>query len=165
MEKKDLLKKASDLLFGDCSIEFKRALVREFPELAGNENIPKEISEFLSDVFYRGKNANFDRWEKSDCSKWLKWLEKESSSRLILDPLKGLWHTFKDLKPDISSDIIIVYDFQSSKCFPALYGGKNLVVEFRARVREYLVESFLINRYVSDNDEWVPFSCLDLCKR
>lgn len=160
MEKKDLLKKASDLLSGDCSIEFKRALVREFPELAENEDekILKEIREFLSDVFYRGKNTNFDRWDKSDCSKWLKWLEN-------LDPSMGLWRTFKDSKPSISSDLIIVYDFQSSKCFPALYGGKNLVVEIRARVHEDLAESFLINRYVSDNDEWVPFSSLDLCKR
>ena len=160
MEKKILLKKASDLLSGDCSIEFKRALVREFPELAENEDkkILKEIREFLSDVFYLGKNTNFDRWDKSDCSKWLKWLEN-------LDPSMGLWRTFKDSKPSISSDLIIVYDFQSSKCFPALYGGKNLVVEIRARVHEDLAESFLINRYVSDNDEWVPFSSLDLCKR
>ena len=160
MEKKDLLKKASDLLSGDCSIEFKRALVREFPELAEKEDekILKEIREFLSDVFYRGKNTNFDRWDKSDCSKWLKWLEN-------LDPSMGLWRTFKDSKPSISSDLLIVYDFQSSKCFPALYGGKNLVVEIRARVHEDLAESFLINRYVSDNDEWVPFSSLDLCKR
>ncbi len=160
MGKKDLLKKASDLLSGDCSIEFKRALVREFPELAENEDekILKEIREFLSDVFYRGKNVNFDRWDKSDCSKWLKWLDN-------LDLLKGLWHTFKDLKPAISSDIIIVSDFQSSKCFPALYGGKNQVVEIRARVHEDLAESFLINRCVSDNDEWVTFPSLDLCKR
>ncbi len=160
MGKKDLLKKASDLLSGDCSIEFKRALVREFPELAENEDekILKEIREFLSDVFYRGKNANLDRWDKSDCSKWLKWLEN-------LDPSMGLWRTFKDLKPSVSSDLIIVYDFQSSKCYPAIYGGKNLVVEIRARVHEDLAESFLINRYVSDNDEWVPFSSLDLCKR
>lgn len=39
------------------------------------ENIKKELSEFLDTLWHLGKDTDLDRWSKSDCSKWLNWVE------------------------------------------------------------------------------------------
>ena len=50
-----------------------------YPELkeSENEKIRKELLKFLESVLYLVKDAPFNRWEKSDCSKWIAWLEKQ----------------------------------------------------------------------------------------
>ena len=50
-----------------------------FPELAESEDerIRKEMVEFLDEVWHLGRNTNFDRWDKADCSDWIAYLEKQ----------------------------------------------------------------------------------------
>ncbi len=43
------------------------------------EKIRNNIIEFLNDVWHCGKDANFDKWDKSNCSEWIQWLEKQVS--------------------------------------------------------------------------------------
>ena len=48
------------------------------PELkeSEDEKIRKDLITFLDEIWHLGKNANFDKWDKSDCSNWIAWLEK-----------------------------------------------------------------------------------------
>ena len=67
------------LIEPDC---LKITLTDIFPELEGemireNEKIRKDLIAFLDDIWHLGKNANFDKWGKSDCSDWILWLEKQ----------------------------------------------------------------------------------------
>lgn len=53
------------------------------PELNESEDdkIRKDLIAFLEDIWYRGKNANFDKWGKSNCSDWIIWLEKQCDQK------------------------------------------------------------------------------------
>lgn len=54
-----------------------------FPELKDSEDerIRKDLITFLEQVFYFGKDTNFDKWDKSDCSDWIVWLEKKREKK------------------------------------------------------------------------------------
>ena len=45
------------------------------PELkeSEDEKIRKDLITFLDEIWHLGKNANFDKWDKSDCSNWIAW--------------------------------------------------------------------------------------------
>ena len=53
------------------------------PELkeSEDEKIRKDLITFLDEIWHLGKNANFDKWDKSDCSNWLAWLEKQGEQK------------------------------------------------------------------------------------
>lgn len=42
-----------------------------------DERIKKDLIEFLENIWYLGKDANFDKWGKADCSDWMAWIEKQ----------------------------------------------------------------------------------------
>lgn len=56
------------------------------PELkeSEDEKIRKDLITFLDEIWHLGKNANFDKWDKCDCSKWLAWIEKQSEHEYTL---------------------------------------------------------------------------------
>ena len=64
------------------------------PELkeTEDEKIRKDLITFLDEIWHLGKNANFDKWDKSDCSKWIAWLEKQGEQKpqgkSALEPIK-----------------------------------------------------------------------------
>lgn len=64
------------------------------PELkeTEDEKIRKDLITFLDEIWHLGKNANFDKWDKSDCSNWIAWLEKQgeqkSQGKSALEPIK-----------------------------------------------------------------------------
>ena len=51
----------------------------KFPELkeSEDEKARKNLMSFIEDILKLGKNANFDRWTKTDCATWLSWIEKQ----------------------------------------------------------------------------------------
>ena len=53
------------------------------PELkeSEDEKIRKDLITFLDEIWHLGKNANFDKWDKSDCSNWIAWLEKQGEKK------------------------------------------------------------------------------------
>lgn len=53
------------------------------PELkeSEDEKIRKDLITFLDEIWHLGKNANFDKWDKSDCSNWIAWLEKQAEQK------------------------------------------------------------------------------------
>lgn len=53
------------------------------PELkeSEDERIRKDLITFLDEIWHLGKNANFDKWDKSDCSNWIAWLEKQAEQK------------------------------------------------------------------------------------
>lgn len=55
------------------------------PELkeSEDEKIRKDLITFLDEIWHLGKNANFDKWDKSDCSNWLAWLEKQGEQKSV----------------------------------------------------------------------------------
>ena len=86
MEKETAMKILKEL--HDKSLFAERtALETIIPELkkSEDEKIREELLDFLENVFYLGKNAHFDRWEKSDCSKWIAWLEKQDVQKPTSD--------------------------------------------------------------------------------
>lgn len=48
-----------------------------------DEKIRKDLTTFLIEVFVRGKNTNFDRWNKSDCSNWIAWVEEKGKRKPV----------------------------------------------------------------------------------
>lgn len=54
-----------------------------FPELTENEDerVRKELIKFLNDVWYLGKNTNFNKWSTSDCSNWINWVQKQGKQK------------------------------------------------------------------------------------
>lgn len=50
-----------------------------------DEKIRKDLTTFLIEVFCRGKNTNFDRWTKSDCTSWIAWIEKKGKQKSNTD--------------------------------------------------------------------------------
>lgn len=59
------------------------ALETLIPELkeSEDEKIRKDLITFLDEIWHLGKNANFDKWDKSDCSNWIAWLEKQAEQK------------------------------------------------------------------------------------
>lgn len=55
------------------------------PELkeTEDEKIRKDLITFLDEIWHLGKNANFDKWGKSDCSNWIAWLEKQGEQKPV----------------------------------------------------------------------------------
>ena len=55
------------------------------PELkeSEDEKIRKDLITFLDEIWHLGKNGNFDKWDKSDCSKWLAWIEKQGEQKPV----------------------------------------------------------------------------------
>ena len=55
------------------------------PELkeSEDEKIRKDLIAFLDEIWHLGKNANFDKWDKSDCSNWIAWLEKQGEQATL----------------------------------------------------------------------------------
>jgi hypothetical protein len=51
-------------------------------EESEDERIRKDLIAFLDDVWHLGKNANFDKWGKANCSDWIAWLEKQGNPKL-----------------------------------------------------------------------------------
>lgn len=53
-----------------------------FPELIedDDEKVRKQLVEFLDNIWYLGKNANFDKYDKSDCANWIDWIEKHKKT-------------------------------------------------------------------------------------
>lgn len=53
-----------------------------------DERIMKNIITFLDELFSLGKNANFDKWAKSDCAEWIAWLKKQGEQKHIVPKFK-----------------------------------------------------------------------------
>ena len=55
------------------------------PELkeSEDERIRKDLITFLDEIWHLGKNANFDKWDKCDCSNWIAWLEKQGEQKPV----------------------------------------------------------------------------------
>ena len=55
------------------------------PELkeTEDEKIRKDLITFLDEIWHLGKNCNFDKWDKSDCSNWIAWLEKQGEQKPV----------------------------------------------------------------------------------
>ena len=85
MGNEEKYKKALEIatsILEDDNMAFAHGVVLQlFPELAEDEGerIRKEIIGFLDDVYNRGINANFDRWAKCDCAKWIKWIQSKDN--------------------------------------------------------------------------------------
>lgn len=80
----EAIKRAKDALNdGTISNNTIAYLQDVFPELKESEDdrMRKGLITFLEQVFYFGKNTNFDKWDKSDCSDWIAWLEKKREKK------------------------------------------------------------------------------------
>ena len=82
MSQEDKLKEAKRL-YETANADQRYVLERLFPELkeSEDEKIRKDLITFLDEIWHLGKNANFDKWDKSDCSNWLAWLEKQGEQK------------------------------------------------------------------------------------
>ena len=73
-----------------------------FPELleSEDEKTRKELLKFLESIWHLGKNAPLEKWDKSDCSKWIAWLEKQKYTQRDVDDayLKGVTDTKHELE-------------------------------------------------------------------
>ena len=78
----NLIERLKDFQFEYRFSAFSDTIERYFPELKEpeEEKIRKDLISFLDDIWHLGKNANFDKWDKSDCSNWIAWLEKQGES-------------------------------------------------------------------------------------
>lgn len=80
----EAIKRAKDALNdGTISNNTIAYLQDVFPQLkeSEDEKIRKNLIAFLEDIWHLGKNANFDKWGKSDCSDWIIWLEKQGEQK------------------------------------------------------------------------------------
>lgn len=80
----EAIKRAKDALNdGTISNNTIAYLQDVFPVLkeSEDERIRKDLIAFLEDIWYFGKNTNFDKWDKSDCSDWIDWLEKQGEQK------------------------------------------------------------------------------------
>ena len=82
MSQEDKFKEAQRL-YEPANADQRYVLERLFPELkeSEDEKIRKDLITFLDEIWHLGKNANFDKWDKSDCSNWLAWLEKQGEQK------------------------------------------------------------------------------------
>ena len=72
-----------------------------FPELkeSEDERTRKEIIEFLDDIWHLGKNANLEKWDKCDCSKWICWLEKQEKAGWSEKDIKMIDSIIEEVRP------------------------------------------------------------------
>lgn len=72
-----------------------------FPELkeCEDERTRKEIIEFLDDIWHLGKNANLEKWDKCDCSKWICWLEKQELAGWSDKDIKMIDSIIEEVRP------------------------------------------------------------------
>lgn len=84
MSQEDKLKEAKRL-YETANADQRYVLERLFPELkeSEDEKIRKDLITFLDEIWHLGKNAKFDKWDKSDCSNWIAWLEKQGEQKPI----------------------------------------------------------------------------------
>ena len=84
MIQEDKLKEAQ-MLYETANADQRYVLERLFPELkeTEDEKIRKDLITFLDEIWHLGKNANFDKWDKSDCSNWIAWLEKQGEQKPV----------------------------------------------------------------------------------
>ena len=82
MSQEDKLKEAKRL-YETANADQRYVLERLFPELkeSEDEKIRKDLITFLDEIWHLGTNANIDKWDKSDCSNWLAWLEKQGEQK------------------------------------------------------------------------------------
>lgn len=105
MYKEEVLGKAKQELDSKrISSEEVKLIFRIFPELCKSEDdkIREEIVEFLDNIWHLGKNANLEKWDKCDCSKWICWLEKQKKQNFILEST----HDSEDYNSSISSELL-----------------------------------------------------------
>ena len=78
----NLIERLKDFQFEYRFSAFSDTIERYFPEIKEpeDEKIRKDLISFLDDIWHLGKNANFDKWDKSDCSNWIAWLEKQGET-------------------------------------------------------------------------------------
>ena len=83
----------------DKSLPFERdAMEVFFPELkeSEDEKIRKSLIEFLESIWHLGKDAPFEKWDKSDCSKWIAWLENQGKQKPpVIDFKANNWYVSK----------------------------------------------------------------------
>lgn len=97
MIQEDKLKEAQRL-YETANADQRYVLESLFPELkeSENEKIRKDLITLLDEIWHLGKNANFDKWDKSDCSNWIAWLEKQVEPEDKGEISDG-YHTFNEL--------------------------------------------------------------------
>ena len=84
----EAIKRAKDALNdGTISNNTIAYLQDVFPQLkeSEDEKIRKNLLAFLEDIWHLGKNANFDKWGKSNCSDWIIWLEKQDKKVDVIE--------------------------------------------------------------------------------
>lgn len=84
MSQEDKFKEAQRL-YETANADQRYVLESLFPELkeTEDEKIRKDLITFLDEIWHLGKNANFDKWDKSDCSNWIAWLEKQGEQKPV----------------------------------------------------------------------------------
>ena len=97
------------------------------PELkeSEDEKIRKDLIAFLDEIWHLGKNANSDKWDKCDCSKWLAWIEKQgeqkSQGKSALEPIKEeKVDNANKVEPKFKVGDWIVWQ---NKCYKVNYNG------------------------------------------
>ena len=97
------------------------------PELkeSEDEKMRKELITFLDEIWHLGKNANFDKWDKSDCSNWIAWLEKQGEQK---SQGKSALEAIKEEKVDNANKVepkFKVGDWivWQDKCYKVNYNG------------------------------------------
>ena len=97
------------------------------PELkeSEDEKIRKDLITFLDEIWHLGKNANFDKWDKSDCSNWIAWLEKQAEQK---SQGKSALEAIKEEKVDNANKVepkFKVGDWivWQDKCYKVNYNG------------------------------------------
>lgn len=94
-EAKEILNSIDDsyLCTNFTKTDIRNLLARCFSELqeTKEEKIKRTLIEFLDDIWERGKNANFDKYQKSECAEWINWLSKVTPPK-PLKPEKDSWY-------------------------------------------------------------------------
>ena len=103
------------------SLEF---LIPELRE-SEDEKMRKDLITFLDEIWHLGKNANFDKWDKSDCSNWIAWLEKQGEQK---SQGKSALEAIKEEKVDNANKVepkFKVGDWivWQDKCYKVNYNG------------------------------------------
>jgi hypothetical protein len=93
MDNKEKLEEAKKL-YASANADQKYVLESLFPELKETveDKIKKNLIEFLDSVWHLGKDANFDKWGKADCSDWIDWIKKQESVGEIVSRCKTSWY-------------------------------------------------------------------------
>lgn len=98
---KEVLAKAQEAITYLPDPALKTWLESVFPELKEDEDerTRKEIIEFLDNIWHLGKNANLEKWDKCDCSKWICWLEKQEKAGWSEKDIKMIDSIIEEVRP------------------------------------------------------------------